>query len=47
MATYVSCVGSPYEMGYAHGELMKDKATQFMNDVWTYFEQQVVKINMP
>jgi exportin-7 len=34
--------GSPYEMGYAHGELMTSQAHSFMNDVWSYLEEQVV-----
>jgi len=34
--------GTPYEMGYAQGELLKDDATTFINAVWTYLEQQVV-----
>lgn len=29
-------------MGYAHGELMKEKAEQMINDVWSYLEEQVV-----
>jgi hypothetical protein len=33
--------GSPYEMGYAHGELMTSQAHSFMNDVWSYLEEQV------
>ena len=37
--------GSPYEMGYAHGSLMKDKVKGLMNDVWAYMELQVVSSN--
>jgi hypothetical protein len=28
-------------MGYAQGTLMLQEARSFINDVWTYFEQQV------
>lgn len=31
-------------MGFAHGELMKQKALNMMNDVWAYLEEQVVSI---
>ncbi|EGD79182.1 hypothetical protein PTSG_09912 [Salpingoeca rosetta] len=37
----VHLYGTPYEMGYAHGILMKENATQFINDVWGYLEDQV------
>eukprot|EP00049_Salpingoeca_infusionum_P004226 m.75950 g.75950 ORF g.75950 m.75950 type:complete len:455 (-) comp12468_c0_seq1:238-1602(-) len=33
--------GSPYEMGFAHGQLMKDDASNFVNAVWGYLEEQV------
>lgn len=33
--------GTPFEMGLAHGTLMKDKASQFMNGVWDYLLVQV------
>jgi hypothetical protein len=33
--------GTPYEKGYAHGLIMKDKMTNFIDDVWTYLEEQV------
>jgi len=33
--------GSPYQMGYAHGLLMKDKCQDLINSVWTYLEEQV------
>jgi isopenicillin-N N-acyltransferase like protein len=33
--------GSPYEMGYAHGTLMRETAIKFINSVWTYMESQV------
>ena len=41
-----SCMrtGSPYEMGYAHGTLMKDKVKGLITDVWMYMESQVVSI---
>ncbi|ETO13964.1 hypothetical protein RFI_23401 [Reticulomyxa filosa] len=28
--------GTPYEMGYAHGELLKDEVQTFISDVWEY-----------
>jgi exportin-7 len=34
--------GTPYEMGYAQGELMKDVASTFIDDVWTYLEEEAV-----
>jgi len=33
--------GTPYEMGNAHGTIMKDKAVAFVEGVWTYLEKQV------
>lgn len=30
-------------MGYAHGELMKEKTQQLMHDVWEYMKLQVVR----
>ena len=36
--------GSPYEMGYAHGQLMQERAKSMMNDVWSYLEDQVVSV---
>lgn len=33
--------GSAYEMGYAHGQLMHDKASGFVVGVWKYLEEQV------
>jgi hypothetical protein len=33
--------GSPYEMGYAHGSLLKERAQDMLNSVWSYFELQV------
>ena len=35
--------GTPYEMGFAHGTLLKKEATTFMNQVWEYLEDQVVR----
>ena len=32
-------------MGYAHGELMTEKAQGLMNSVWAYLEEQVVSIH--
>ncbi len=29
-------------MGFAHGELLKEKAKNMMDDVWKYLEEQVV-----
>jgi len=43
---YVLLVGTPYEMGYAHGTLLKDKATAFMNELWLYLEDQVVSCGL-
>ncbi|WAR12323.1 DCD1A-like protein [Mya arenaria] len=34
--------GTPYEMGYAQGELMKTETINFMNSVWKYLEDQVI-----
>ena len=48
--TYMSsCLqtGTPYEMGYAHGSLMKEKAKGLINDVWAYMELQVVGFIVP
>lgn len=37
----VHVYGTAYEMGFAHGTLMKENATRFINSVWTYLEKQV------
>ena len=37
-------IGTSYDMGYAHGELMREQAKAFMDDVWLYIEVQVVSI---
>ena len=29
-------------MGYAHGQLMKEKAQHLVDDVWAYMEQEIV-----
>ncbi|XP_077988524.1 protein dcd1A-like [Glandiceps talaboti] len=34
--------GSPYDMGYAHGTIMKEEATKFVNDVWKYLEDTII-----
>lgn len=39
-------LGTAYEMGYAHGKLMKEEATQFINAVWTYLEDEVVCLHL-
>ena len=31
-------------MGYAHGSLLKERAQDMLNSVWSYFELQVVEI---
>jgi len=41
MISIVHVWGSPYQMGYAHGLLMKAKAPQFVNAVWNYMEEEV------
>jgi isopenicillin-N N-acyltransferase-like protein len=33
--------GSPYELGYAHGQLFQGIAANVSNDVWAYFESQI------
>jgi len=35
--------GTPYEMGFAHGKLLKDKLLAFYPQVETYLAQQVSK----
>eukprot|EP00043_Microstomoeca_roanoka_P004787 m.51843 g.51843 ORF g.51843 m.51843 type:complete len:440 (+) comp12654_c0_seq1:210-1529(+) len=37
----VHLYGTPYEMGFAHGTLMKQEASDFINAVWSYLELQV------
>ena len=36
-------VGTPYEMGFAHGTLLTEEATDLLNSVWKYLEDQVVR----
>ena len=38
----VFVIGTAYEMGFAHGTLMKENATRFINAVWAYLEKEVV-----
>lgn len=33
--------GSFYEMGYAHGQLLKEDLLKFMNELWNYIEEQL------
>lgn len=33
--------GTPYQKGFAHGQLMKDRMVPFINNVWAYLELQV------
>ncbi len=35
--------GSPYEMGLAHGQLMKMEMTGLIDSVWAYLEAEVVR----
>ncbi|KAL3855217.1 hypothetical protein ACJMK2_014437 [Sinanodonta woodiana] len=35
--------GTPYEMGYAQGTLMKEETNHFLDDVWTYLEEQIIE----
>lgn len=32
-------------MGFAHGSLLKDRASDMLNEVWRYFELQVVNLH--
>lgn len=41
----IDSVGSPYEMGFAHGVLLKDRASDMLHEVWNYFELQVVNFH--
>ena len=42
MYRHSRCAGTPYEMGHAHGELLKEKTNSMMDAVWKYLEEQVV-----
>ena len=35
--------GTPYEMGYAQGELMLNEARKMVNDTWAYLEEQIAE----
>uniref|UniRef100_A0A7S3G4I9 Acid ceramidase-like protein n=2 Tax=Palpitomonas bilix TaxID=652834 RepID=A0A7S3G4I9_9EUKA len=35
--------GTPYEMGYAQGQLQKEKANKFITSLWAYLEAQVIE----
>jgi hypothetical protein len=39
--------GSPYEMGYAHGTLLKEQLHTFLDDLWVYLDEQVAPKIMP
>ena len=32
--------GTPYEMGYAIGTLLKEQLTNFISEMWAYIEEQ-------
>jgi len=34
--------GSPYDWGFAHGSLLKEKVNRFLTEAYTYMEEQVV-----
>jgi hypothetical protein len=34
--------GTPYQMGYAHGLLVKDRMIGLVDTFWTYMEKQIV-----
>jgi hypothetical protein len=33
--------GNMYQMGFAHGELLKDELNSFMIELWDYIEEQI------
>lgn len=35
--------GTPYEMGFAHGSLIKDRMTKMIASFWRYMELEVVR----
>eukprot|EP01138_Halocafeteria_seosinensis_P009083 gb/GECG01009283.1/.p1 GENE.gb/GECG01009283.1/~~gb/GECG01009283.1/.p1 ORF type:complete len:411 (+),score=43.99 gb/GECG01009283.1/:1-1233(+) len=37
----VHVYGTPYEMGYAHGSMMKQEVQVMADSVWQYFEKQI------
>ena len=37
----VHVYGTPYEMGYAHGSMMKKEVQTMADSVWQYFEKQI------
>lgn len=34
--------GTPYEMGYAHGSLIKDRLSKMIETFWAYMESEIV-----
>jgi len=36
--------GTPYEMGYAHGLLLRDDINALYDQVWSYLEKQVEEV---
>ena len=46
--SYINCVrviiiGTPYDMGKAHGQLLNTRVVKFIDNVWQYLEEQVVR----
>jgi hypothetical protein len=44
--SYIECkyvIGTPYDMGKAHGQLMNTRVVKFIDNVWRYLEEQVVR----
>jgi hypothetical protein len=37
----IRLAGTPYQMGYAHGALLKESARGLIDGVWSYLELQV------
>ena len=36
--------GTPYQMGFAQGQLFQKEVPAFVNSVWAYFESQIEKV---
>ncbi len=35
--------GTPYEMGYAQGQLVKEQVVNLMDNAWGFMEEQIVR----
>lgn len=38
--------GTPFEMGFAHGTIQKDRMVKMVHAIWTYLENEIVPLTI-